>query len=131
MRQRHPLDPRLTQPSLYIDKVALARQFRRAMTPAERTLWGAIRAKALGIRWRRQHVLRGFILDFYAPAIAVAIEVDGAVHAEQSAEDRAREDALRAEGITVARFSNREVLHQLDDVLRRLREACVEAVRAR
>ena len=91
------------------------------MTPAERMLWGAIRAKALGVRWRRQHVLRGFILDFYAPQIGMVLEVDGPVHDAQQTEDSRRETALEELGLFVVRVTNREVFYDIDGLLKRLR----------
>jgi very-short-patch-repair endonuclease len=101
---------------------AAARQLRREMTPAERQLWNGLRGWRLG-RFRRQHAIGPFILDFYCPAARLCIEVDGSVHdgAEQRVRDAARTDALATLGIRVVRFRNKEVLTDTRAVLRRIK----------
>ena len=60
---------------------------RRELTPAEDRLWNALRNSQLnGLKFRRQHALGRFILDFYCPAVRLAIEVDGGVHDDQAAQ---------------------------------------------
>ena len=99
-------------------KLALARSLRRNMTPAERLLWEQLRAdKFRGIGFRRQHVIAGFVVDFYCHAARLAVEVDGGIHAQQQAEDAAREAALGAFGVRVIRFINDAVLHDMSGVL--------------
>ena len=72
------------------EKVERARALRRAMTPAERCLWRGLRRTALGVRARPQHVIRGWIVDFYIAAWRLVIEVDGDVHDLQVDEDARR-----------------------------------------
>ncbi len=91
---------------------------RDSMTPAEELLWSALRNKQLlGLRFRRQHAVGNFILDFYCPACKLAIEVDGAVHDDRKTEDALRTQKLEQHGYQVLRFHNEEILHDLNQVL--------------
>ena len=105
------------------DKIERARELRRAMTPAEEALWRALRGKALGPRLRPQHVIRGWIVDFYCFAARLVIEVDGDVHDLQRAEDERRTEALQLEGLKVLRVRNEEVLTDMAGVVARIAEA--------
>ena len=108
-------------------KMERARVFRKEMTPAESRLWQAIRRQQLeGARFRRQQIIDGFIVDFYCPASALVVEVDGAAHDEQQEYDVARDQLLAARGIRIVRFSNNAVLNDLDRVLGRIRAAVHE-----
>jgi len=80
-----------------------------------------------GWKFRRQHVVAGYIVDFYCPELRLAIEVDGAVHRTQVAEDHRRDEALARLGTRVLRLRNAEVLERLDEVIARIAVAC-EAV---
>lgn len=89
-----------------------ARWLRSEMTGAERHLWDALRCESIrGMRFRRQHAIGRFVLDFYCPAHKLAIEVDGAVHdwPDQAEYDAARTAALEQRGIRVLRVRNEEV----------------------
>src|SRR5258708_39259018 len=79
-------------PSLLSRLGPLARRMRKHPTPSERKLWNALRMNRLGIRWRRQHVLAPFVVDFYCTAHKLVVEVDGGVHVTQQFAD-ARRDA--------------------------------------
>ncbi len=83
------------------------------MTPAEKRLWSALRNKQLdGLKFRRQHPVGNFILDFYCPACKLVIEVDGKIHDRPSQinRDRARTAKLMEYGYTVLRFRNEQVI---------------------
>ena len=98
-----------------------ARAMRKRPTVAEARLWEALRAgRFAGAKFRRQHPLGRFVLDFYCPAKRLCIEVDGPVHDNQREKDAARDAALAAANIRVLRFRNEEVLTDLDDVLTRI-----------
>lgn len=109
--------------SLLIQERALA--LRRRMTPAEQVLWQALRRRELGIRFRRQHPVGRTILDFYAPACKLVVEVDGPIHAYQRERDEARTKHLEAYGYTVMRITNNEVMNNLGGVLERIRAKIV------
>ena len=65
----------------------LAREMRHAPTPAEQGLWQALRNRRLGVRFRRQHTIGRFIVDFYAHEARLVVEVDGPIHAYTPEED--------------------------------------------
>jgi len=103
---------------------ANVRELRRDLTPSEQLFWQAIRNRAIdNVKFRRQHPFEQFILDFYAPEIRLAIEVDGKAHddPERKRYDKWREDILNGFGIEVIRFTNDEVGLDLDSVIQRLR----------
>lgn len=104
-----------------------AREFRQPLTPAEADLWRALRGRNLsGYKFRRQHPIDRFIVDFYCAEKKLVIEVDGDVHATQEAYDAARTEWLEAQGYIVIRFTNTDVLKNPDrvaaEILRRLEE---------
>jgi len=87
-----------------------ARQMRKEPTNAEASLWARLRKRQLaGLKFRRQHIITHFIVDFYCPKAKLAIEMDGAVHDEQGEYDQEREKILQELGYGVLRFTNAEV----------------------
>ena len=92
------------------EKLQRAKELRREMTPAEKILWQELRANRLGVHFRRQQVIAGFIVDFYCHKSALVVEVDGDVHDLQQDEDARREKALIEMGLRVVRFGNDEVV---------------------
>ena len=94
------------------ERFARARELRHSLTPVERHAWTLLRNRGiLGLKFRRQHVLHGFIVDFYCASERIVIELDGAVHDAQPQRDydRARSDFLEAAGYHVIRVRNRNV----------------------
>jgi very-short-patch-repair endonuclease len=103
------------------EKVELSRLLRRQMTPAECVLWDAVRGKRLaGLRFRRQQVIDGFVVDFYCHTARLVVEVDGRIHETQRGHDIARDQILAGRALRVIRFTNDDVLNNLQDVLRRI-----------
>lgn len=102
-----------------------ARYLRREETKAEKILWKALRNNNLGVKWRRQHPVDMFIIDFYAPKIKLAIELDGSTHnlKENKEYDQDRTDYLNLKYITVLRFWNNEVENNLSTVLDKIQKA--------
>ena len=93
------------------------------MTRPERLLWEALRGEGIrGMRFRRQHAVSRFVLDFYCPAHKLAVEVDGSVHdaADQAERDAARTSALEQLGIRVIRIRNEDVERDVWGVLARI-----------
>jgi len=100
-----------------------ARQLRANLTDCERLLWRRLRNRQLsGFKFRRQHPLPPYVLDFYCAELGLAIELDGGQHYDEAgqAKDRRRTDYLRRQGLEVRRFSNLDVLQNLDGVLAEL-----------
>ena len=103
-------------------KRRLAHDLRMRPTDTERVVWELVRAKRLGVHFRRQHPLRGFVLDFHCVSRRLAVEVDGACH--DIAYDHARDVVLSALGVRTLRIRNDDVVNQLPTVLARIR-ACL------
>jgi very-short-patch-repair endonuclease len=90
---------------------------RREMTDAERLLWSQLRQRQVaGLKFRRQHPLGSFIVDFACIEAGLVIEVDGGQHDERQPADEARTAWLNSQGYRVLRFWNNEVLDNLDGV---------------
>ena len=103
-----------------------ARDLRRIMTPPELRLWLALRGKALeGFRFRRQYAIGPYVLDFYCPSAALAVEVDGETHGpdEQRSRDERRDDWMARRGVRTLRFQAIEVRDNLDGVYRTIEAA--------
>jgi len=99
---------------------SFSRHLRRDMTDAEQRLWSRLRRKQLhDVQFYRQKPLGDHVVDFYAPAVGLVVEVDGSQHFESSAmaADARRTDALRRMGLQVLRFDNRQVLLETDAVV--------------
>jgi very-short-patch-repair endonuclease len=97
-----------------------ARSLRRALTPAELTLWTRIRGRRLGgFKFARQEPIDRYHVDVVCRERCLIIELDGGQHAE-SPEDRRRDPALCAFGYRVIRVWNNDIIDNLDGVLRRL-----------
>ncbi len=86
-------------------------EFRDNPTPAEAALWDIVKNKQLnGFKFRRQHKIGQFVVDFYCHKAGLVIEVDGAVHREKRGEDRIRTEWLMTLGLQIVRFRNEEIL---------------------
>jgi len=115
-------------PFLPYDKnlTTLARQNRSNPTKAERTIWREILRKRQFARYKflRQKPIGGYIVDFYCAELRLVIEIDGESHAESVEYDRERTKFLNSLGLRVVRYTNHEVLNNLegvyDDLMRRL-----------
>lgn len=87
-----------------------ARELRREMTPWERKLWYGF-LRRYPVKWRKQHILGGFFLDFYCSEAGLVVELDGDQHYEeaQALHDERRTAFLNAKGILVVRYRNRDI----------------------
>ena len=102
-----------------------AKELRWPMTPAETALWERLKGKQLhGLKFRRQHPLHHFILDFYCHAHRLIIEIDGGIHQQQKDYDESRTEWLTQRDFKVIRFTNEEVLNDIETVLRKIAQAC-------
>jgi len=97
-----------------------ARYLRKNATDCERILWRHLRNRKFAAhKFRRQHPIDPYILDFYCPGLKLAIELDGSGHSYRLPEkrDNARAEFLEGRGISVIRFWNHQVREELDSVL--------------
>jgi very-short-patch-repair endonuclease len=103
-----------------------AEEMRNNPTEAEKVLWEALRAKGLGVKFRQQHIIEDFIVDFYCNEYKVTIEVDGGYHnvGNQIKSDAERTARLNELGYTELRFSNEEILCDIDNVLKKIKTFC-------
>src|SRR5437016_439962 len=96
-----------------------ARRLRQNPTLAEKYRWDALRRRQLdGFRFRRQHRIGWYIVDFFCWETGVVVEIDGAVHgtAEQSVRDRLRDENLRSFGYHILHMTNAEVFDDIEAV---------------
>ena len=102
-----------------------AKNNRRYMTPAESALWECLRSKNLGVRFRRQHPIEGYIPDFVCLKKQLVIEVDGGYHfiEGQQISDDERTFYLNQRGFDVIRFTNDEILSNIDCVINQIKDA--------
>lgn len=109
------------------NNVPSARDLRQRQTAAEELLWQALRARRLrGLKFRRQHPVGPFVLDFCCVECRLGIELDGAVHAGQEARDAERSAILADAGYRILRIPNDAVRHDLDAVLCAIHAATLE-----
>ncbi len=95
-----------------------AREMRKNPTPAEDALWKVLRKKNLEkFKFRRQHPMGNYIVDFYCPEKKLVIEVDGGQHSEQENQDAERSCFLESRGCHVIRFWNNEVMENISGVV--------------
>lgn len=97
-----------------------ARRLRKEMTPSEQLLWARLRRKQLqGTQFYRQKPIGTYIVDFYAPNAKLVVEVDGSQHLvlKHRQNDRERDAYLTNAGLQVLRFSNMQVLQEIDAVV--------------
>jgi very-short-patch-repair endonuclease len=101
-----------------------ARKLRRNLTDVENKLWSQLRARQFsGVKFRRQHPIGPFIVDFCCVERGLVVELDGGHHAEPSAADERRTRLIKRSGYRVLRFWDNEVLSNFYGVLERISEA--------
>jgi very-short-patch-repair endonuclease len=102
-----------------------ARELRKSLTGAEQRLLYVLRNRQSGvIKFRRQHPIGKYIVDFYCPQSRLIIEIDGDSHGDSQEYDRQRTEWLESQGYQVIRFSNREVKEHFDTVIAEILFQC-------
>ena len=104
-----------------------ARKLRKKMTTAEKILWRELRGRKLNsLYFRRQHPISSFVVDFYCHEKRLVIELDGKVHNRNEIKERdiSRTFELERFGLRVIRFTNEEVIKQLDNVIEEINRVC-------
>ena len=103
----------------------IARELRREETEAEILFWELVRDRRfLGLKWRRQHQILHYVVDFYSHKTHVAVELDGGIHksSENIKNDRERDEFLQEQGVRVYRITNDELFQDPEMTLCRLAE---------
>jgi very-short-patch-repair endonuclease len=100
-------------------------RLKNEMTAAETILWTELKSKKLGIKFRRQHMVVKYIADFISLPINLIIEVDGKIHKTQKEYDEGRTFELEELGYKVIRFSNEEVLNNISEVIKKIKEEII------
>ena len=98
------------------------KELRRNSTPQEEALWNELRGNKLGFRFRRQHSVGGYILDFYCFSKRLIIEVDGDFHNLTKEYDAVRDKFFTDLDYKVLRFKNRDVETKLREVLSKIKQ---------
>ncbi|MDH3944340.1 MAG: DUF559 domain-containing protein [Anaerolineae bacterium] len=104
-----------------------ARQLRENPTPVEVKLWKRLKGRGLGeYKFRRQHPIGRFIVDFYCHRAKLIVELDGGVHRGQQEYDEERSLWFERHGLKVIRFLNALVETEMESVLKAILKACEE-----
>ena len=98
------------------------RDLRNNPTPEEDILWQSLRSSKSGFKFRRQHSIGNFIVDFYCPAKKLIIEIDGGQHLDKKEYDKERSNYLESLGFKVIRFWNEEVNKEMDSVIEKIKK---------
>jgi very-short-patch-repair endonuclease len=107
----------------------LAKELRKTETEAEKILWAKLNKNQIyGLQFRRQHPINIFIADFYCVRIKLLIEVDGSIHeiAEYQEHDQGRSEILTDFGITVIRFSNKQIIEEIDSTVEQIKTTALK-----
>jgi len=106
------------------DLKSYAREMRKGQTDAEQLIWHLLRGRQIaGAKFRRQHPIGRYILDFYCDERKLVVELDGGQHTEQASYDEARTAFLNTQGIRVLRFWNNQVLQETEAVMEAIWQA--------
>ncbi len=98
------------------------RELRKNLTPQEEKLWSYLRNKKLGFKFRRQHGIGSYIVDFYCKEKSLVIELDGKQHLAEKEYDQERNGFMDSLNIKVLRFWNNDVDKNLGEVLKKIKE---------
>ena len=98
-----------------------ARSLRRAETPPEQLLWLALRNGQIGgLKFRRQHPIGPYVVDFCCQSAKLVVEVDGMSHDDKAAQDAAKTKHIESQGLRILRVTNEDVMRDLDAVTREI-----------
>lgn len=105
-------------------KKIFARTLRKEQTKAEKIIWELLRKrKFMNLKFRRQHVIEGFVIDFYCFELKLGIEVDGGIHMKRKEYDKIRQEIIESEEISIIRISNQEIAEDKKAILKKLKKA--------
>lgn len=115
---------RTSSPDIYLLLKENARKNRANMTEAEKMLWERLRCYPRPLRFRRQHIIGDYVVDFVCLEKMLVVEVDGEYHStdEQKALDELRTEYLNSVDFSVVRFTNEQVINHINDVVAHIEE---------
>ena len=103
---------------MFYNKTVLARSLRKESTVEEQKVWKFLRNRKFhNLKFRRQHVISGFVVDFYCDELKLAIEIDGKVHEKQKEYDECRQMLIELKGISFIRITNEEINNNIELLL--------------
>jgi very-short-patch-repair endonuclease len=115
-------------PYLWEKLKSLARQKRHEPTPAEDQLWEYLRNRQImGVKFRRQHGIGKFVVDFYSAEAHLVVEADGPIHQYTAEEDSIRQQFLEGLGFKVLRFTNQEITGSPKHVIEQIKLSIAES----
>ena len=107
-------------------KMQFARSLRSSQTPSEKIVWEMLRGRrCLGLKFRRQHTLVGYVVDFYCPELKLTVEIDGEIHKFQKEYDEIRQSDIEFKAISFIRIESSEVINnpqKLRDMIKEFRD---------
>ncbi len=107
-----------------------ASRLRSNMTSAEELLWNKLKGKqVLGLRFRRQHPVSKYIVDFYCHSAKLVIELDGKIHLAKKEQDKERTKEIEELGLLIIRFQNEEVEKKIDEVVVKVKDKVKEIIK--
>jgi very-short-patch-repair endonuclease len=104
-------------------KKIFSRQLRKVQTNCEEKVWRLLRnRKFMNLKFRRQHVIEGFVVDFFCREKNLAIEIDGEIHKKRKKYDEIRQQIIESKGILMLRVANEEIKRDETIILKKIRE---------
>jgi very-short-patch-repair endonuclease len=108
-------------------KKIFARRLRKEQTKTEKMVWELIRnRKIMGLKFRRQQVIEGFVVDFYCNDLRLGIEIDGGIHSKQQDYDRLRQEILESESIRIIRITNEEIEADNKLIIKKIKQLLIQ-----
>ncbi|MFH1683929.1 MAG: DUF559 domain-containing protein [Candidatus Margulisiibacteriota bacterium] len=105
------------------NKKIFARWLREEQTATEKKVWELLRDRRfMGLKFRRQHVIEGFVIDFYCHEYRLALEIDGRIHDKQKDYDELREEIIESESINIIRIQNSAIEKDERIVFKKIKE---------
>jgi len=114
--------PRLYRKRAKPEKKEYSQRMRKNPTIAERMLWKELKGKKLGVKFTRQKIIMGWIVDFYSPIVSLVIELDGEYHENQKSYDSYRDSKINELGISIIRIPNEVVINNMPEALEFIKE---------
>ena len=111
------------------DLKKIGRSLRSAGNLAEALLWKELKAQKLGVQFLRQRPILNYVVDFYCEKLKFAIEIDGVSHDSKVEQDIVRQRTIESEGIRVLRCMDNDICHNMDSVVRTIKESIKSSVR--